>query len=141
VFSRQTGQGTSVAVGRVLRSCAIRAMRPNKYSMEKVLLRPFSGLFSGTTWVSRYQRGKTGLDLNEARDGGVWGQQWHQLDHMQTTCTAPRCSQITTPTPHHSISTGPMLFLMARQQRQSTEGGQYGVEKLGGFCEKRSTHV
>ena len=109
--------------------------------MEKVLLRPFSGLFSGTTWVSRYQRGKTGLDLNDARDGGVWGQQWHQLDHMQTTCTAPRCSQITTPTPHHSISTGPMLFLMARQQRQSTEGGQYGVEKLGGFCEKRSTHV
>jgi len=31
-----------------------------------------------------YQKGKTSLDLNEARDDGVWGMQWHQLDHMQT---------------------------------------------------------
>jgi len=28
--------------------------------------------FSRTTWVSRYQKGKTGLDLSEARDDGVW---------------------------------------------------------------------
>ena len=27
-------------------------------------------------------------DLNEARDGGVLGMQWHQLDHMQTICTS-----------------------------------------------------
>jgi len=32
------------------------------------LLRPFNGLFSRTTWVSRYQKDKTSLDLNEARD-------------------------------------------------------------------------
>ena len=38
--------------------------------------------------VSRKQKGKTSLDLNEARDGGVWGWQWHQLDHMQTICTS-----------------------------------------------------
>ena len=25
---------------------------------------------------------------NEARDDGVWGWQWHQLDHMQTICTS-----------------------------------------------------
>jgi len=25
-----------------------------------------------TTWVSWYQKGKTSLDLNEARDDGVW---------------------------------------------------------------------
>jgi len=31
---------------------------------------------------------KTGLDLNEARDNGVLGWQWHQLDHMQTICTS-----------------------------------------------------
>jgi len=40
----------------------------------------FNGPFSGTTWVSQYQKGKTNLDLNEARDS-EW--QWHQLGHMQ----------------------------------------------------------
>ena len=28
------------------------------------------------------------LDVNEARDYGVLGWQWHQLDHMQTICTS-----------------------------------------------------
>ena len=50
-------------------------------------LHPLNGLFSRTTCVSRYQKGKTSLDLNEARDGGVWRWQWHQLDHIQTICT------------------------------------------------------
>jgi len=31
-----------------------------------------------------YQKGKTSLDLDEARDDGVLG---HQLEHMQTMCT------------------------------------------------------
>jgi len=43
---------------------------------------------STTTWVSRYQKGKTSLDLIEARDDGVLGRQWHLLDHMQTICTS-----------------------------------------------------
>ena len=38
-----------------------------------IILHPFNSLFSRTTWVSRYQRGKTGLDLNEARNEGVLG--------------------------------------------------------------------
>jgi len=33
----------------------------------------FNSLFSCTTWVSQYQKGKTSLDLNEARDDGVLG--------------------------------------------------------------------
>ena len=44
---------------------------------------PFNGPFSGTTQVSRYQKGKTNLDFTEARDS-EW--QWHQLGHMQV-CT------------------------------------------------------
>jgi len=36
---------------------------------------PFNGLFSRTTWVSRYQKGKTNLDFTGARDS-EW--QWHQ---------------------------------------------------------------
>ena len=43
----------------------------------------FNGPFSGTTQVSRYQKGKTNLDFTEARDS-EW--QWHQLGHMQV-CT------------------------------------------------------
>ena len=64
-------------------------------------LHQFNGLFSRTPWVSRYQKGKTSLDLNEARDDGVLrcsGISW-------TICKqpAPHSRQITTPTPHHSI--------------------------------------
>ena len=43
----------------------------------------FNGLFSRTTWASRYKKAKIRLELNEARDDGVFGRQWHQLDHMQ----------------------------------------------------------
>ena len=35
--------------------------------------------------------------------------------------SAPRSRQITTPTPHHSMFTGRMLFLTPNQQHQSTE--------------------
>jgi len=45
---------------------------------------PFNGPLSGTTWVSRYQKGKTNLDFNEPRDSE---RQWHQLGHMQI-CTS-----------------------------------------------------
>jgi len=41
-------------------------------------------LFSGTTQVSRYQKGKTNLDFTGARDS-EW--QWHQLGYMQV-CTS-----------------------------------------------------
>jgi len=40
----------------------------------------FNGPLSGTTRVSRYQKGKTSLDFTEARDS-EW--QWHQLGRMQ----------------------------------------------------------
>jgi len=42
-----------------------------------------NGPFSGTTQVSRYQKGKTYLVFTEARDS-EW--QWHQLGRMQV-CT------------------------------------------------------
>jgi len=44
----------------------------------------FNGPLSGTTRVSRYQKGKANLDFTEARDS-EW--QWHQLGHMQV-CTS-----------------------------------------------------
>ena len=62
---------------------------------------PFNGLFSRTTWVSRYQKGKTNLDFTGARDS-EW--QWHQLGHMQV-CTLLQ-------TDNHA-STPPLCFLQA----------------------------
>jgi len=43
----------------------------------------FNGPYSGTTRVSRYQKGKTNLDFTEARNSD-W--QWNPLEHMQV-CT------------------------------------------------------
>ena len=62
---------------------------------------PFNGPLSGTTQVSRYQKGKTNLDFTKARDS-EW--QWHQLGHMQV-CTALQ-------TDNHA-STPPLSFLQA----------------------------
>ena len=60
---------------------------------------PFNGPFSGTTWVGRYQKGKTNLDFTEARDS-----EWHQLGHMQV-CTLLQ-------TDNHA-STPPLSLLQA----------------------------
>jgi len=63
--------------------------------------RPFNGPFSGTTSVSRYQKGKTNLDFTEARNS-EW--QWHQLGHMQV------CTSLQT---DNYASTPPVGFLQA----------------------------
>ena len=62
---------------------------------------PFNGLFSRTTWVSQYQKGKSNLDFTGARDSES---QWHQLGHMQV-CTSLQ-------TDNHA-STPPLRFLQA----------------------------
>jgi len=62
---------------------------------------PFSGHFSGTTRVSRNQKGKTNLDFTEARDS-EW--QLHQLGHMQI-CTSHQAD--------NHASTSPFSFLQA----------------------------
>ena len=55
---------------------------------------PFNGLFSRTTWVSRYQKGKTDLDFTGARDS-EW--QWHQLGHMQVYTSLQTDNHASTP--------------------------------------------
>ena len=55
---------------------------------------------SGTTRVSRYQKGKTNLDFTEARDS-EW--QWHQLGHMQV-CTSLQADNHATD--NHQFFTG-----------------------------------
>ena len=73
-------------------------------TVQKLLVRqqhPFNGPLSGTTRVSRYQKGTTNLDFTEARDS-EW--EWHQLGHMQV-CTFLQ-------TDNHA-STPPLSFLQA----------------------------
>jgi len=59
---------------------------------------PFNGPLSGTTRVSRYQKGKTNLDFTEARDS-EW--QRNQLGHMQI------CTSLQT---NNHASTPPLSF-------------------------------
>ena len=54
------------------------------YEQQHTHIHTFNGPLSGTTRVSRYQKGKTNLDFTEARDS-EW--QWHQLRRMQV-CTS-----------------------------------------------------
>jgi len=61
----------------------------------------FNGPFSGTTRVSRYQKGKTNLNFTEARDS-EW--QWHQLGHMKI------CTSLQT---DNNANTPPLCFLQA----------------------------
>jgi len=73
----------------------------SEYSHRCTHTHPFDGPFSGTTRVSRYQKGKTNLDFTVARDS-EW--QWHQLGHTQV-CTSLQ-------TGNHA-SNPPLSFLQA----------------------------
>ena len=76
--------------------------RKNRKQTQKYLhTHPFNGPFSGTTQVSRYQKGKTNLDFTETRDS-EW--QWYPLGHMHG-CTLLQ-------TDNHA-STPPLCFLQA----------------------------
>ena len=91
------------AIGDIM-SAASTDSSNNKISNLTVMTthtHPFNGPLSGTTWVSRYQRGKTNLDFTEARDSEWQGQ---QLGHMQV-CTSLQ-------TDNHA-STPPLRFLQA----------------------------
>jgi len=81
-----------------------------------LLIHPFNGLFSQ---VSRYRKGKTSADLNEARDDGVLGWQWHQLDHMQTVCTSLQTDNHTNTPPLNFYR--PDALPDANQHCQNTE--------------------
>ena len=64
---------------------------------------PFNSPFSGTTRVSRYQKGETNLDFTEAWDSD-W--QWDQLGHMQVCISLQ--TDIHASTPPLSFFTGRM---------------------------------
>jgi len=84
--------------------------------LRTVHVHPFNGPFSGTTRVSRYQKGKPIWILLKQETVSGSGISW-------AICkSAPRSAQITMPAPHHSGFTGRMPFLPPNQQRQNNEG-------------------
>jgi len=90
------------------------------FQSNLLLLHPFYSLFSRITWVGRYQKGKTSLDLKKARHGGVLEWQWHQLDLVQTICTSLKTDKYSNTSLLNFA--GWMLFLMPDHQCRSTEG-------------------
>ena len=61
-----------------------------------------NGPFSGTTQVSRYQKGTTNLDFTEARDS-EW--HWHQLGQMRV-CTSLQTDNHASNQPHSFLQAG-----------------------------------
>ena len=84
---------------------------------------PFNGPLSGTTQVSRYQKGKTNMDFTGARDSE---RQWHQLGHMQVCTSLQRDNHASTSL--LKFFTGRMPFLPPNQQCQSTEGKSFNLD-------------
>jgi len=78
----------------------------------------FNGHFSGTTHVSRYQKGKTNLDFTEARD-----RQWVAMASAGLYASL-HLAPDRWPRQHPTTQffTGRMPFPSPNQQRQSTEG-------------------
>ena len=81
-----------IAIHSSMPACHYKAFNSNTHTHS------FNGPFSGTTQVSRYQKGKINLDFTGARDT-EW--QWHQLGYMQVC--------ISLQTDNHS-STPPLSF-------------------------------
>ena len=83
----------------------LKLNHPHKHTHTHMHTQPFNGPFTGTTWVSQYQKGKINLDFTEARDIS-WA-----------TCkSAPRSRQTTT-----QFFTDWMPFLLPNQQCQSID--------------------
>ena len=85
----------------------------------KTTTTPVNCLFSRTTLVSQYQKGKASLDLSEARDDEVFGIQWHLMDDMKTICTLLQAGNYTS---NASLNFYRPDALSDAQQCPSTEG-------------------
>jgi len=71
-YSQFTLWSVSLKADTVVSQPGVTKAKIAKVHTASTTLHPFNGVFSRTTWVRRYQKGKTSLDLNEARDVGVW---------------------------------------------------------------------
>jgi len=78
-----------------------------------ILLYPFNGFFSSTTWVS-WHKGKPFWILLQQQ---MMGWQWHQLDHMQIICTSLQTDHHAMPVSHHWVYTALKATQWYEEQR------------------------
>ena len=101
---------------------------------------PFNGPFSGTTWVSQYQKGKTNLDFTEARDS-EW--QWHQLGHVTLAARSPedrlQSGSADIQSPQHLYAIVPATPNPGSRTRPQPVIDHYGAVSTfhGNICETR----
>ena len=83
------------------KSWRVRYMVADKFvEVSTITLRPFNGLFSRTTWISRHQKRKPFWILLE-QEMMEW--QWHQLDYMQIICASLQTdNRVTSPLSFYS---------------------------------------
>ena len=101
----------------------------SQYANINTHTHPFNGPLSGTTQVSRYQKGKTNVDITEARDS-EW--QWCQLGHMQV-CTSLQ-------TDNHA-STQPLSFLQAGCPSCRPTNSVKALKATISICQHKYTHT
>ena len=90
-------------------------------SVKSRLVLPF---WCRLTWVVPEKGLLNGCVCVKFQSGFKWGKRWwgfgmrrHQVDDMLTICTSVQTdNNANSPTPHHSIFTGWVLFLMPNQQ-------------------------
>jgi len=77
--------------------CGFVVQVVQRYLQQHTYMHPFNGPLSETTRVSRYQEGKTSLDLLGQETVSGSGISWAMCK------SAPRPRRITTPASHHSV--------------------------------------
>ena len=82
----QSSLSTTLAIGCTVSTTQYTSISFHcKHPVKHTHIHLFNSPLSRTTRVSLYQKGKTNLDITNARHS-EW--QWHQLGHMQTICTS-----------------------------------------------------
>ena len=105
-YPAQDSRNCSIALSKLWCANTSDSCNISSAAATTTTLLPFNSLFSRTTWVRRYQKGNTSLDLDEVRDYGLF-----TSGGPYAKQSAPRSRQITTTTPHHSIFIDRVLFL------------------------------
>ena len=85
--------------------------------------------FPGQPGLAGTRKVKPCLDLKEARDNGVWGWQWHQLDHMQTICTSLQRDNHTNTSSLNFYWPGALPEVQSTVSKHQRHGGSIDVNK------------
>ena len=109
--------------GSSIITCQPIMLMPHTHARTHAHTHLFNSPLSGSTRVSRYQKGKTNLDFTEARDS-EWRMQWVCEWHIcLAICkSAPRFRQITTPALYRSVFYRPDALPATQPTLQSNEG-------------------